>query len=587
MFVKPRSAFVGCPSVVWSSSGSAKNARYARLLPSTRKSSDVVRRAVVEYELLAGQRLRAHPATVSSSVPCVACPAPLGLAGRPHPDRRRRRRPPPPAAAVGGRRRRGCRARRAAIPARGRAARRPAAPGQARDDRRRAARPARSGRAGRSEAGGARDRPRSSWRSSACRTSSRRSSSQAGSARRLGAARPRAAAAAPAGARVPRPRARPRRRRPGSRGALRSRTAPRRASTGRSSRPTSCSSSRRPRPCSTAAPARCSLRATPPPSVVPRPRTRSYRQPASPPGSSRSQSSAQSRARVALTGVSLVLDHPRLTGRFRGLPARARVTRARLGLAVPAPLLAPACRDAPRRILRDQGRAIAATAAFAGTPSVAHAEALVRERRASRSRARRARRRARRRRAVDRAAPPARAAQPRDGGGDVARARAAALAGRLPVRARRDARARPLPHAHVRARHAGAVPATVRRAPGRAATRSSASSRAHGSRGRTRARCVPRPAAPATRCFRTRTGRDAGRRCRASAGSSSPAAGTQPRRVPSGSSRATRSRARSRWRTGWRVVAPASASCSRRPTRRCSSARARQASPLRRTPSAM
>ena len=40
MFVKPRSAFVGCPSVVCSSSGSAKNARYARLLPSTRKSSE-------------------------------------------------------------------------------------------------------------------------------------------------------------------------------------------------------------------------------------------------------------------------------------------------------------------------------------------------------------------------------------------------------------------------------------------------------------------------------------------------------------------------------------------------------------------
>src|SRR5581483_5204984 len=40
MFVKPRSAFVGCPSLVASSSGSAKNARYARLLPSTRKRSD-------------------------------------------------------------------------------------------------------------------------------------------------------------------------------------------------------------------------------------------------------------------------------------------------------------------------------------------------------------------------------------------------------------------------------------------------------------------------------------------------------------------------------------------------------------------
>src|ERR1700740_1362193 len=40
MFVKPSSAFVGNPSVVASSSGSAKNARYARLLPSTRKSSE-------------------------------------------------------------------------------------------------------------------------------------------------------------------------------------------------------------------------------------------------------------------------------------------------------------------------------------------------------------------------------------------------------------------------------------------------------------------------------------------------------------------------------------------------------------------
>src|SRR5881396_306843 len=40
MFVNPSSAFVGNPSVVASSSGRAKYARYARLLPSTRKSSD-------------------------------------------------------------------------------------------------------------------------------------------------------------------------------------------------------------------------------------------------------------------------------------------------------------------------------------------------------------------------------------------------------------------------------------------------------------------------------------------------------------------------------------------------------------------
>jgi hypothetical protein len=40
MFVNPSSAFVGKPSLVASSSGSAKNARYARLLPSTRNRSD-------------------------------------------------------------------------------------------------------------------------------------------------------------------------------------------------------------------------------------------------------------------------------------------------------------------------------------------------------------------------------------------------------------------------------------------------------------------------------------------------------------------------------------------------------------------
>src|SRR4249920_3739899 len=39
MFVKPRRAFVGNPSVVASSSGRAKYARYARLFPSTRKRS--------------------------------------------------------------------------------------------------------------------------------------------------------------------------------------------------------------------------------------------------------------------------------------------------------------------------------------------------------------------------------------------------------------------------------------------------------------------------------------------------------------------------------------------------------------------
>src|ERR1044072_6120110 len=40
MFVKPSSAFVEKASLVASSSGSAKNAQYARLFPSTRNSSN-------------------------------------------------------------------------------------------------------------------------------------------------------------------------------------------------------------------------------------------------------------------------------------------------------------------------------------------------------------------------------------------------------------------------------------------------------------------------------------------------------------------------------------------------------------------
>lgn len=81
--------------------------------------------------------------------------------------------------------------------------------------------------------------------------------------------------------------------------------------------------------------------------------------------------------RVRLIGVSLVLDHPRLTGRFRGYPHRAEslehVRRSPLRLAYST--LPAAIR---RSILGDLGRSLAATAVYAGRPSVAHAEALVR-----------------------------------------------------------------------------------------------------------------------------------------------------------------------------------------------------------------
>jgi len=81
--------------------------------------------------------------------------------------------------------------------------------------------------------------------------------------------------------------------------------------------------------------------------------------------------------KVPVLGVSLVLDLPRLTGAFKGYPDDADAV-ARLGRSwsrsafsrLPAPLR--------RDILATLGRRIAATAAFAGPPSVAHAEALLR-----------------------------------------------------------------------------------------------------------------------------------------------------------------------------------------------------------------
>jgi hypothetical protein len=81
--------------------------------------------------------------------------------------------------------------------------------------------------------------------------------------------------------------------------------------------------------------------------------------------------------KVTLAGVSLVLDLPRLTGRYRGFPhdeeAVARVARS------PFRTLFSLLPDVLRRdVLGGQGRRMAATGAFAGPPSVAHAEALLR-----------------------------------------------------------------------------------------------------------------------------------------------------------------------------------------------------------------
>jgi hypothetical protein len=81
--------------------------------------------------------------------------------------------------------------------------------------------------------------------------------------------------------------------------------------------------------------------------------------------------------RVPLVGVSLVLDLPRLTGTYGGYPEEPesveRVARSPVRAVfsrLPGPLR--------RAALDRQARKLAATAAFAGPPSVAHAEALLR-----------------------------------------------------------------------------------------------------------------------------------------------------------------------------------------------------------------
>jgi Lactate racemase N-terminal domain len=81
-------------------------------------------------------------------------------------------------------------------------------------------------------------------------------------------------------------------------------------------------------------------------------------------------------AHVPVIGTSLVLNPPRLLGRFRGYPYE----EASLRHLVASPLrrfslFPPGLR---RKILHDLARELTVVAAFAGPPSVAHAEALLR-----------------------------------------------------------------------------------------------------------------------------------------------------------------------------------------------------------------
>jgi hypothetical protein len=82
-------------------------------------------------------------------------------------------------------------------------------------------------------------------------------------------------------------------------------------------------------------------------------------------------------SKVPVTSVSLVLDHPRLTGTFRDYPhEESSLEHVRRSPFRRAFSLLP---SGPRRaILGAQGRRIATSAVYAGRLSVAHAEALLR-----------------------------------------------------------------------------------------------------------------------------------------------------------------------------------------------------------------
>jgi len=81
-------------------------------------------------------------------------------------------------------------------------------------------------------------------------------------------------------------------------------------------------------------------------------------------------------SRLPLIGASLVLNPPRLTGRFRDYPyAESSLSHLARSPLRGVSLLPSSLR---RHLLQGLGRELTAAAAFAGPPSVAHAEALLR-----------------------------------------------------------------------------------------------------------------------------------------------------------------------------------------------------------------
>ena len=455
--MNPRSAFVGCPSVVWSSSGSAKNPRYARLLPSTRKSS--------ESRTGPSSRTSSSPVSVFGDTGqryrprCFAWrAAPLGLADRHRPGRRRRRDPAPTATAHA-RCRRGRRgARRPRLPALWSSARRARAARQARHGRRRASGAPAAGSAGRSATGGARDRSRPA------RGPRRRGRGRHAPRRRWARAadREEGARAAPSsspGARVPRQ-------------ASSSTTQP--LPTSSRSRPTSrinpavvdadlvlvVSSAETvvhggPGALLAACDAATIRRAAAARSLV-----QASREPV---WELALAIEAAVASRVDLLGVSLVLDHPRLAGRFRGYPHEEAALEhvARSPFRRLYSLLPGAVR---RSILSDQSR-VARNDRRLRRHSVGRARGGTRSGgRAPRDAPRRAARRDRRRRPLGRRTRAPRVAQPDHVGQRRAGPRAPAVARRVPGPRRRDARPRPLADALVRPRDAESVPLALRHA---------------------------------------------------------------------------------------------------------------------------
>ena len=81
-------------------------------------------------------------------------------------------------------------------------------------------------------------------------------------------------------------------------------------------------------------------------------------------------------AQVPLIGTSLVLNPPRLTGHLSGYPYEHEALRRLASSPLRRLSLLPS--SVRRRILQGLHREVTAAAAFAGPPSVAHAEALVR-----------------------------------------------------------------------------------------------------------------------------------------------------------------------------------------------------------------